>query len=146
MDVELLHTADGGEITIANGIAKLADGLETAVYLSLFGGNEGDDGSDGARLRQWWGNLSESDPAKRYRSETHGLLHGLPMVPSNLRRIEDAANNDLAWLLDVGLVTSVVVTASIPGVKQLGLLVELASDLGDRKYSFVFEQRTRVTA
>jgi phage gp46-like protein len=128
-DVHLRHTADGGEIDFVNGDAVLSDGLESAAYLSMFGGNERDSGLRGDDLLQWWGNLDETEPARKYRSETQHLLHSLPAIPANLRRVEDAAKHDLAWFVDTGIARSIEATASIPGINRVSLdiSVELAS-------------------
>ena len=81
-DVLLSQTADGGEITVANGQVALTGGLESAVYLSIFGGNDSDSGQESTAPKQWWGNLDEPDPAGRYRGQTQYLLRALPLVPA----------------------------------------------------------------
>ena len=97
-DVKLFQTDNEGDITVRDGVVEMGGGLETAAYLSLFGGNEDDDGlADNPKT--WWGNLDEIDPAKQYRSETQNLLRGIPATSGNLRRIEDAASRDLAWFI-----------------------------------------------
>jgi phage gp46-like protein len=141
MDVELLHTDDGGEITAENGIVKMADGLETCVYLALFGGAEDDAGGSATKSKQWWANLSENDPARKYRSETQYLLRALPLVPANLRRLELAAGRDLAWLVTEGLATEVEAVASMPALNKVQIEVTLKSNLGDKKYGFLFASR-----
>jgi len=125
-DVLLRETPDGGDITVEAGLFLLSDGLETAAYLSMFGGNEQDSGAADS-TEQWWGNLSEPEPARTYRSETQYLLRSLPAIPANLLRIEQAAARDLQWMIDEGVVKSVKVAARIPGlhrvVVDIGLVV-----------------------
>lgn len=123
-DVLLRQTADGGSITVESGLFLLSDGLETAVYLSLFGGNEQDSG-EGASDQQWWGNLSETEPARTYRSETQFLLRALPAIPVNLLRIEQAAGRDLQWMIDEGAAQSVKVSAHIPALNRVAVNVAL---------------------
>lgn len=125
-DILLLHTLDDGEISVSGGIVQMCGGLETAVYLSLFGGNE-DDGRP-ANPRTWWGNLDETDPARQYRSETQYLLRSLPATSSNLLRIEDAAKKDLAWLLSSKAAASVAITASMPGINKIKIVVDTGGD------------------
>ncbi len=126
-DVLLRQTNDGGEITLDNGLVLMSEGLETAAYLSLFGGNQ-DDAADGASERlQWWGNLDEVDRARTYRSETQFLVQSLPAVPRNLRRVEQAASRDLAWMLASGVATSVNVSASIPALNRIRLEVTIVT-------------------
>ena len=85
-DVSLRQTDDGGEITVVNGVVEMSGGLETAVYLSLFGGNEDDDGR-ADNPQTWWGNLAENEPERQYRSETQHLLQALPATTGTLIRV-----------------------------------------------------------
>lgn len=120
-DALLRHGPDGGELTVEAGLVLMSEGLETAAYLSLFGGNDDDDGSAAGERAQWWGNIDEVLPERTYRSETQNLIVGLPAVPSNLRRLEQAAGRDLAWMLAAGVAVSVTATASIPAVGRVAL-------------------------
>lgn len=123
-DVKLFQTNDDGEISVANGIVEMSGGLETAAYLSLFGGNEDDAGLTDA-AKTWWANLDEIDPAFQFRSETQHLLESIPATTGNLRRIEDAANKDLAWFKEVGVASEVTVVASMPGLNRVALTVNI---------------------
>lgn len=127
-DVLLRQTNDGGDITLQGGLVLMAEGLETAAFLSMFGGNEDDPGETDT-TRQWWGNLLEAEPERAYRSETQYLVKSLPAVPLNLRRIEQAASRDLQWMLDTGLAQSIDVEATIPAVNRvrIGLVIVTAT-------------------
>lgn len=122
-DVKLYQTTDNGEINVENGTVEMSSGLETAAYLSLFGGNEEDDGREGNPL-SWWGNLGE-DSENQYRSRTQHLLRSIPAVPANLRRIEDAAKGDLEWFISSKAASSVTVTATMPGLNKVTLTVDI---------------------
>jgi phage gp46-like protein len=125
-DLQFTHTADGGEIAISNGVFAMSDdGVAAAVYLSLWGGNEDDSGSDGDKPRQWWANLSEPDEAARYRSETQYLLRTIPAVPGNLKRIEDAVGRDLAWMVTGEFSTFVGAVARLPALNTIQLTVSV---------------------
>lgn len=128
MELHLFQTPDGGEVTIANGKLELSQGVEEAVYLSLFGGNEEDSGREDTEHLQWWGNLTEQDPNRRYRSETNHLLRSLPATTGNLRLLEDAAERDLAWMLETGVATSVEVQLRMPAPKRLDFFIDLEVD------------------
>ena len=138
-DVHLFEQDGQGEIDSEAGVVSLcADGgLETAVILSLFGGNPEDTGIQGDDKLQWWGNFSEPDPAKKYRSETGSLLRSLPAVPANLRRLEEAATRDLQWMLDGDIADAVVAQASIPAVNKLQLTI--AIEIDNQIFKFVFQ-------
>lgn len=135
-DVLLYQTDDGGEIDVIGGRVVLDDSPATGAYLSLFGGNLEDDGSTATEPKQWWGNLLEQDRARRYRSETQALLRALPAIPANLRRIEDAAARDLAWMTEeLGAV--IEAAASIPGPNRIVLAITIAIDATTTELKFV---------
>lgn len=135
-DVELFQTDDGGEIDVRGGLVGMSGGLETAAYLSLFGGNENDDGREGSP-HNWWGNLDEIDPARRYRSETQNIVQALALSTGNLRRVEDAARRDLAWLMSSNVASSVSVAASIPGLNRIKLTVDIEAYGEESRFEFV---------
>lgn len=135
-DVKLFQTDDDGNITVENGLVEMSGGLETAAYLSLFGGNEDDDGRADSPAN-WWANLDEFDPTRRYHSETQNLLQAIPATTGNLRRIEDAAGRDLAWLVDSGVASSVLVAASIPGINRIKLTIDIEAVGPESSFEFV---------
>lgn len=136
-DVLLYQTNDDGEISVTNGLVKMSGGLQTAAYLSLFGGNEDDDGlADNAKA--WWGNTTETEKSRKYISETQNLLESLPITSGNLLRVEDAAKRDLAWFKNEGVATSVSVSASILGLN----MVELAINIDQESFKFVENWRS----
>lgn len=135
-DVLLFQTDDDGEITVENGLVEMSGGLETAAYISMFGGNEDDDGR-GANPLTWWGNLDEVDPVRQYRSETQNLLQVLPPRTGNLGRVEDAANRDLAWFVEQRVASSVTVSASIPGLNRIKLTVDIEAVGEESSFEFV---------
>ena len=125
-DVLLEQSDDGGEMTIESGLVALTDDFRSAVYLSMFGGNEDDDGLDSSA--QWWGNLDEADPARRYRSRTEYTLQSLSPNSANLLLLEDAVRTDLQWLLDSGAAKQVEAVASIPALNKVSLVVIINGD------------------
>ena len=120
-DVFHFQTLDDGDIEINGGIVQLSDGLETAVYLSLFGGNEADDGIEGNPFT-WWGNESE-DVDKRMVSRLQNLMDSIPATSGNLKRLNDAALADLSWLTASGY--EVTVSASIPAINRVKMTVSV---------------------
>lgn len=118
-DVYLFDTPDGGNVTQD---LEIRDGLENCVYLSLFGGNAKDDRSQDNPFG-WWGNVGENVQARKYVSEAAYLLRTVPPEPKNLRRIEDAAKRDLAWIIDEDISETVEVVASMPALNTVKLSV-----------------------
>lgn len=135
-DIALFQTNDGGEIDAVDGVIAMSQGLEVAAYLSLFGGNEDDDGSDDSPF-SWWANLNETDPAKRYRSETQNLLYRVPLTTAVLRRVEDAAARDLEWFITNRVANTVSVTASIPALNTIQLDVAIQAVGVETRFRFV---------
>lgn len=135
-DVKLFQTDDDGDIAVENGLVEMSGGLETAAYLSLFGGNEDDDGR-AENPANWWANLDEVDPTRQYHSETQNLLQSLPATTGNLRRIEDAAGRDLAWFVDSGVASSVSVSAGIPGINRIKLTIDIEAVGQESSFEFV---------
>lgn len=120
IDVHLFDSVDGGNIT---ELVETRDGLETAIYLSLFGGNAADDGRAG-NLLTWWGNIGENEANKQYKSEAAYLLRTVPPNTANLKRIEAAAVRDLAWLVPE-YSKNVDVSATMPALNSVNLSVSI---------------------
>jgi phage gp46-like protein len=118
-DVHLYQTNDGGEIDVVAGQVVMDDELSTSVFISLLGGNLEDSGSDGDVSIEWWGNKLATDEAEKLRSETQSLLASIPVTSGNLRRFQDAAQRDLAWMVTAAVATAVAVRAVITSVNKL---------------------------
>ena len=140
-DVFLHQTTDGGTINVVNGVVEMSGGLETSTYLSLFGGNEDDDGRDD-NIFNWWGNLDEIELIKHYRSETQNLLQSLPATSGHLQRIDKAVNRDLQWMLDKGVASSIEVLTTIPALNVIKITVDIEA-LGESS-SFEFIENWKV--
>jgi phage gp46-like protein len=115
-DVLIQQTNNEGDIECVGGVVTLTGGFESAVYLSLFGGPS-----------QWWGNLLETDPSRQYDGETEKALNGVPATPANLRKIEQAAQRDLSWLITTKAANTVSVYASMPGVNKINFLISISA-------------------
>ena len=123
-DVLLYQINDGGEINVTGGLIEMSGGLETAVYLSLFGGNEDCSGRQTCPFT-WWANRSEIDPALKYISETQFLLKELPATTGNLGRIEEAVKRDTKWLIDKKAASSITISVTIPAVNSIKISVDI---------------------
>ena len=141
-DVLIYQAADGGELAMQGGVLALTGGFESAVYLSLFGGNRDDDGREQNRMN-WWGNLSESNPARQYRSETQYLILRLNPTSGNLLRIEDAMRADLGWFLTENIVSDLETGARIPRKDELQLNVVLFAEGDEQSFSFTENWRAQ---
>jgi len=135
-DVLLFQTVNNGDILIENGLTKLSGGMETAAYLSLFGGNEDDAGNDNSS-QEYWGNLDETNPAFKYRSETQNLLKSIPATSSNLNRIRDAVKTDLEWFVTEGVATEVDALVTIPGLNEISIKVTINAFGEESEFEFI---------
>lgn len=135
-DVELLQTPDDGEVFVVGGLMEMSSGLETSAYLSIFGGNEDDDGRTD-NPNQYWGNIDETEPARQYRSETQHLLQSIPAIPANLLRIEDAARRDLAWFIERNVAGAVIVSVTMPGLNKVKITISIEAFGEEISFEFV---------
>lgn len=135
-DILLFQTIDDGEINVVDGVIEMSGGLDTAAYLSLFGGNEDCSGRATCPFT-WWGNHSENDKAKQYVSETQYLLKTIPAIPANLRRIEDAAGRDLNWFLEKNIASSVTIAVIIPALNTIKISVIIEANGVESSFEFV---------
>ena len=110
-DVRLTPTADGGDITLLGGQPDMDQGLETAVYLSLFAGPD------------WWGNLAGTLD-ERAESNLEALLS---QTLTNQTRLdaEEYARQALAWMTRSGIAAKVSVAATLPALGWLVLAVTI---------------------
>ena len=119
-DVLLFQTINDGDISVDTQGITLTDGLESSVYLSMFGGNEDD--------VTWWGNLSELDPVNQYIGQTAKAIRVAVATPSRVLPIKDAVEADLAWLTAGGFAQTVEVVVGIPRVNTISISVTINSD------------------
>ena len=127
-DVLLFQTTDDGDIKAENGVIELTQSFETAVYISLFGGNfEG----------EWWGNADINDPAFKQVSQTQIMIEGLPAITGNLIRIKEAVEADLKWMIDKNIASSVLVSISIPALNKIKIVVNVKAEGEMTQFEFV---------
>ena len=109
-DLLLTPTPSGGEISNVDGEPVLTDGLDNAAYLSLFTG-------------AYWGN-SIADPDETFDSILESLFD--QALTSSLRLdIIAEAERSMAWFVDTGIASDVIVDAEIPSVGVLHLSIRI---------------------
>lgn len=137
-DVLLKSTVDGGDLEIENYFIKLTGGFGTASYLSLFGGNKEDNGTESTKNKSWWGNqLDENEPDKKLISRTQNFMLSNPATPGNLNKIIENAKQDLSWFKDQGICDTIEISGSIPEPDRLELAIRMLKDselLADFKF------------
>ena len=108
-DPLLFQTDDGGEINFDENGVETTDGLETAAYLSVLGGNE--------TGPSWWGDTIQPSHEYKYNSRFQRALVESVASPASLIKLEEAAKNDLSELPT----SNVSVSASLVGPKKVKL-------------------------
>lgn len=98
IDVKLISTPDGGDIDTSGGGIALDYSVETAIQLSVEGGNFDDSGDAADAPKQWWGNYATNDEAEWLRSRTQAVLRQLPATLANLKAVTEAVLLDIAWM------------------------------------------------
>ena len=111
------------DIVIINGLPQLTDGLDNAVYLSLF-------------MSDYWGNAISND---KYISDIPRILAEQNLTNQTRLDIIEAGRQALAWMKDQGIVSDIEITATIPETGVLYLAVKISqpeyTDPLDFKYA-----------
>ena len=134
-DVHLFHTPDGGDIELEGGQISLSPGIETMIYLSLFGGNSEDDGTQDNPVA-WWGNVDETIESRKLISRTQHIIDGLPASPANLLKINEAIRQDLKPMLEERIISDLDVQSRIPETKKIALTISGIADGLEFSFSF----------
>ena len=136
-DLLITSTNDGGEIEIKDNLFTMTNSFETASYISLFGGNIKDNGTESTKNQSWWGNQLTNNKSEKIISRTMAIIKGLPATPSNLRKIEQAVLDDLNWFKDDGICDTIEIKSKIPKKNWLELEIKMLKD-GNNIANFKF--------
>jgi phage gp46-like protein len=124
-DLLLEDTPDGGEIRIENDLFVNDRSFNTAVYLSLFGGNQDDNGKV-KNNKTWWGNtLDGISENEKIVSRFQAIIFALPMTTKNIQAAETAAKIDLQWIVDEGIADKIIISGSAVSHNKFYLSVEI---------------------
>jgi phage gp46-like protein len=128
-DALLFETVDGGELALENGLFVSDTQFSSAVYLSLFGGNQDDPGKVGNN-KTWWGNYLDSvTKNEKMVSRFQAIITGLPMTVKNIREAETAAELDLQWFKDEKIADEITATIKSIGKHEFYLTIEILKDV-----------------
>ena len=116
-DILIVQTDSGGTIQVLNGEPEMDGGLESAVYLSLFG----NDGSD------YWANEYFTEDQK-LTGLFIGFMLGNPKTISTINQAREFARQDMQWFINSGIADTVDVTITSPSRQRIDLTVELKID------------------
>jgi phage gp46-like protein len=124
----LLHDGnDFGEIDLEDGLFVSDRSFNTAVYISLFGGNKDDNGKV-KNNKTWWGNTLEGTAEnEKLVSRFQAVIFGLPMTTKNIQDAETAASLDLKWLINEGVADKIIATGKATGRNRFALTIDIQS-------------------
>jgi phage gp46-like protein len=124
-DLLLEDTPDGGDIVINNCLFVNDPSFNTAVYLSLFGGNEDDNGKV-ENKNTWWGNtLPGISKNEKLVSRFQNIIFTLPMTSKNIQSAENAARLDLQWAIDEGIGDKIIISGQAVTRNKFNLTVNI---------------------
>lgn len=134
IDIKLISTPDGGDLDTSLGGIGIDRTAETAILLSLEGGNFDDTGDASSNPNQWWGNYATNDTAQHLRSRTQAILRGRPADVSGLKALDNAVLLDLAWMK--GLVFDTIrVVSKLAGRNRALIEIETTQDGATVRYA-----------
>jgi phage gp46-like protein len=136
-DLLLEDTPDGGDIRIENNLFASDRSFNTAVYLSLFGGNKDDNGKV-KNNKTWWGNTLEGTAEnEKLVSRFQAVIFGLPMTTKNIQEAESAAKLDLKWIIDEGIAEKIIVSGRALSRAKFALYADIQAG-GNSIYEHTF--------
>ena len=126
-DVLLFQTLNAGNISITDGIVQMTQGLETAVYLSLFSPAD------------WFCNEAAETPEERLSSETEAIINNKPQSSKNYQLLVQAIEADLKWLIDNGNANSIEASVSSDGLNRVIIGITIEQDSSSTNISVPVE-------
>lgn len=146
-DIALILADDintGFDIEIKNGDLSGDEGLETAVAISLFTDRRvtDEDLPPGTKDKKgWWGDMFPETDQDKIGSRLW-LLARSKRTTEVLRKAEDYAKEALNWMIEDGVATSIIATASYNESKFLLLAIEIVKPKGrTSKFQVLWEKQ-----
>ncbi|AKU42583.1 hypothetical protein NVP1087A_29 [Vibrio phage 1.087.A._10N.261.45.F9] len=115
-DVLLFQTLNDGNINIQNGLVQMTEGLETAVYMSLFSPDD------------WFGNEAVDTPEEKLSSQTEQVINNKPQSSKNYQLLVQAVEADLKWLVSNGNANSIDVSVTSGGLNRVMISITIEQD------------------
>ena len=117
-DIAILPTttSPSGDIEYQSGDVLIDDGLDTAIFISLF-----TDAPDGTGQGGWWGDAVDAQPVG-------SLLWTLGRSVINdelLASAKEYCSDALQWLIDDDIAKTVDVTVEITGQFSIGIAIQI---------------------
>lgn len=117
-DVLLFQTLNDGDMSITDGIVRMTQGLETAVYLSLF-----------SPVDTYLNEAAETKDEK-LSSKTDEVIQNKPQSSKNYQLLVQAVEADLNWLTQNNHARSVSASVSSDGLNRVIISIVIEQDSG----------------
>ncbi|AUR94091.1 hypothetical protein NVP1191O_32 [Vibrio phage 1.191.O._10N.286.52.B4] len=115
-DVLLFQTLNDSDMSITDGIVQMTQGLETAVYLSLF-----------SPVDTYLNEAAETNDEK-LSSQTEEIIQNKPQSSKNYQLLVQAVNADLKWLVTNGNANSIDTSVSSDGLNRVIISITIEQD------------------
>lgn len=133
-DVAIIFSEeDGFDIDFTNTEFKTDNGLQTAIYISLFSNRRHDD------QEGYWGDMFPEAENDKHGSILWSLKRE-KISKELLKRIEDAATDALKWMIEDGIAKAIAVEAVRVGTYNIRINIEITkSNNAKPKFSYLWE-------
>ncbi|AUR89533.1 hypothetical protein NVP1124O_32 [Vibrio phage 1.124.O._10N.286.49.B1] len=115
-DVLLFQTLNDSDMSITDGIVQMTQGLETAVYLSLF-----------SPVDTYLNEAAETNDEK-LSSQAEAIIQNKPQSSKNYQLLVQAVNADLKWLVTNGNANSIDTSVSSDGLNRVIISITIEQD------------------
>jgi len=114
-DLFIIETGNGGDLKQSGNDLAVVQGYENFPYLAMFSGDD------------WWGNdlLLTGDASTQFLSKTEKVLGEVALNSAGRIKIEQAVNEDLAFLKSKVPGTNITVSATIISDDRLDLNINI---------------------
>ena len=129
-DVLLFQTLNDSDMSITDGIVQMTQGLETAVYLSLF-----------SPVDTYLNEAAETNDEK-LSSQAEAIIQNKPQSSKNYQLLVQAVNADLKWLVTNGNANSIDTSVSSDGLNRVIISITIEQDSGSTNITLPVEWGT----
>lgn len=142
--IKLISDLTTGQLS-AEGKIKLDAGLETSIFISLFGGNVGGVTTNnrkpaGVENKDYFGNLYLKEMNKPlFNSKFESFLKENALTSGNLKTLRQHALSDLEWLVSNKAVKSFEIEFEIEAVNRIKIgITAKQPDKTEKKYQYLW--------
>ena len=121
-DVKLVPTIDGGELSFEGGQPVMEQGLESAVYISLFS-------------TDFWGNMV-SDSGEKLNSGIMQIMNRRSLNNSARLDIQESAKNALSWITSENIASAVSIETYMRTLSILEMTVIIEKPGGAQQFKY----------